>query len=485
MHLFSALLLATLVSTNTIPSIPLQTPSTQKESYSLREAWIGSIQIGPFEAVLQFRIEATAAGETRAYFDSISEKRTDFEATWRIEGEELSFDVADVGATYRGRLNAARTQAEGRFSQGGRERALTLERRTRVYQPAFSWETRPQRPVAPFPYSTHEVKIDNERDGLTLAGTLTIPEGAGRHPAVVLISGSGPQDRDESLMEHKPFLVLADYLTRRGIAVLRYDDRGTAASSGDFSSATTADFARDAAAAVDFLRGHPRIDPARIGLVGHSEGGLVAPLVAAERNDVALVVLLAAPGVQGATIVREQSVSIARAEGASEVTLRLQQAVMNAVVTVVEGAAPDADLPSEIQRAVAELVATRPEDQRAIASAERAEFLGQLPTYTNAWFRYFVRHDPRAVLKRVHCPVLAVAGSKDVQVAPTSNLAEIERALAQGGNTDHQIVELSGLNHMFQACESGAVSQFISIPETFNPVALETIERWISKRLLK
>jgi pimeloyl-ACP methyl ester carboxylesterase len=481
MHLFSAVFLATCLSTGTLS----RTPSTQPEGFSLREAWIGSLQIGPFEAVLQFRIEATAAGETRAYFDSISEKRTGLDAEWRIGGDELAFDVASVGATYRGRLNAAHTQSEGRFSQGGRERALTLERRTSVYQPEFFWEARPQRPEAPFPYSAHEVKIDNEHDGLTLAGTLTIPEGAGRHPAVVLISGSGPQDRDETLVEHKPFLVLADYLTRRGIAVLRYDDRGTAGSSGNFSSATTADFARDAAAVVDFLRAHARIDPARIGLVGHSEGGLVAPLVAAERKDVALVALLAAPGVPGATIVREQSVSIARAEGASEVSLRLQQAVTNAIVTIVEGAAPDAELAGEIERAVADLVATRPDEERALASAVRSEFLAQLPTFTSAWFRNFVRHDPRTVLRRVHCPVLAIAGSMDVQVAPTSNLAEIERALAQGGNQDHQIVELPGLNHMFQACESGAVSKFISIPETLNPVALETIEHWIAKRFLK
>lgn len=480
-----ALLLCASLSTSTLSTTPHTTTSANDESYSLREAWIGSLQVGPFEAVLQFRVEATTAGRTRAYFDSITEQRTDMEAVWHIEGDELAFDVASVGATYRGHLDATHTRAEGRFYQGGRERALTLERRTAAYQPAFSWATRPQRPVAPFPYSAEEVKFDNARDAITLAGTLTIPEGTGRHPAVVLISGSGPQDRDETLMEHKPFLVLADYLSRRGVAVLRYDDRGTAGSSGQFGAATTADFAHDASAAVDFLRAHPRIDPERIGLIGHSEGGLVAPLVAAERNDIALVVLLAGPGVPGATIVREQAVSIARAEGASEATLKLQQAVTNAVVTVVEGAAPDADLSSEIERAVTELVATLSDEERALASAERSEFLAQLPTFTTPWFRYFVRHDPRTVLRRVHCPVLALAGSKDVQVAPTSNLAEIERALAAGGNTDHQAIELPGLNHMFQACESGAISKFLSIQETVNPVALDTIEGWIAKRFVK
>jgi uncharacterized protein len=485
MHLFHSLWLATFLSTSAVPETALPTPATQPEAYSLREAWIGSFRMGPFEAVVQFRIEATAAGETRAFFDSISEKRTNLEAQWRIEGQELHFEVPSVRATYRGDLNAERTRAEGRLQQGGRDRELTLERQTSVYQPKHTWETRPQRPEGPFPYSAHEVKVDNARDGVAIAGTLTIPAGAGPHPAVVLVTGSGPQDRDETLMEHKPFLVLADYLSRRGIAVLRCDDRGTGASSGDFSSATSADFADDAAAAVDFLRADARIDRARIGLVGHSEGGLVAPLVAADREDIALVVLLAAPGLPGATIAREQSVTFSRAEGASEAMVKLQQAVVDAVVTLAEGETSDADLRGEIERAVADLVAALPDEEREIASRARAQFQALIPAWTTAWFRFFVRHDPAAVLRRVHCPVLALAGSLDVQVAPTSNLAEIERALAQGGNEDHQAVELPGLNHMFQACESGAMSKFLENPQTFNPLALETIERWIAERLLK
>jgi pimeloyl-ACP methyl ester carboxylesterase len=462
---------------------PLQPATPLASHYALREAWIGKLRVGPIEAVLQFRIEANEVGQTRALFDSISDKRADLAAEWRSDGADLAFNVAEVGAEFRGRLNAARTQAVGHFRQGGRELPLSLERRTSAYASEYTWERRAQRPRAPFPYTEQALRFTNERDAVVLAGTLSIPRGAGPHPAVVLISGSGPQDRDETLFEHKPFLVLADYLSRHGIAVLRYDDRGTAESSGTFALATIEDFARDASAAVDCLRTHASIDPARIGLIGHSEGGLVAPLVATERSDVALIVLLAGPGVSGAQVVRAQSVDIARAEGAGEVELKLQQAVMNVVVSVVERAETAAGLEDEIQAAVAAFVATLPDDERALASAAAPTFRAQLGAFTTPWFRHFVRQDPRTVLRRVRCPVLALSGSKDVQVSPRINLPEIERALADGGNADHEVRELTGLNHMFQSCTSGAISEFLALPETLSPVALETIERWISQRV--
>jgi pimeloyl-ACP methyl ester carboxylesterase len=485
MHSIHALLLfVSSLSGSTTPSAQVEV-RTSVQDFTLREAWVGSLKVGPFEAVLQFRIEEDAAGETRAWFDSVTEERIGFEATWRIEGDELCFDVARVGATFRGLLDAGRTSAEGRFVQGGQDRPITLERRSSVYAPQFAWATRPQRPLPPFPYTSLEVDFANERDGLRLAGTLTLPEGDGPHPAVVLVSGSGPQDRDETVLEHKPFLVLADHLSRRGIAVLRYDDRGTAASGGDFASATTADFVRDAAAAVDFLRADPRIDRARIGLIGHSEGGLVAPAVAVEHGDVAAIVLLAATGLPGGSISREQAVSLARAEGLDEEVVRIRQVLTSVVVTSVEEAAADADLAALIESAVGELVRALPPEQRALASADAPMFRALLPTYASPWYRHFVQHDPRRVLRRVRCPVLALCGSRDAQVESARNLPEIARALAEGGNADHQVLELPGLNHMFQTCVTGSIGEYLSIQETFSPVALQAIESWLAAWLAK
>jgi len=201
------------------------TPGNRKETTKevLKEAWVGELNMGVVKAVMQFRVVTLESGETAAYFDSVTEGRTGFPATTSVDGKTLEFDVARIKLSFKGKLNEEGDQAEGIWSQGGRSIPLVLKKQATEYDSANVWKNRPQRPVGPFPYDAEQVMFANRADNLTLAGTLTIPKKAGRHPVVVLISGSGPQDRDESLMEHKPFLVLADYLSRRGIAVLRYD----------------------------------------------------------------------------------------------------------------------------------------------------------------------------------------------------------------------------------------------------------------------
>lgn len=256
---------------------------------TLQAAWVGTLHAGGMDLVMQYRIMTTADGGTNAYFDSITQGANGFTTTWSQEGTTLRFEVPGIGATYEGTINATGDVAEGQFMQAGNTLPLTLRKQLTEYDNANVWEKRPQRPQPPFPYAAEEVTFANTQDGVTLAGTLTLPDTPGPHPALALISGSGPQDRDESLMEHKPFLVLADYLSRQGIAVLRYDDRGFGESTGDFGAATSKDFARDASAAVDFLKSDPRIDAAKVGLVGHSEGGLIAPMVAADRDDLAFI----------------------------------------------------------------------------------------------------------------------------------------------------------------------------------------------------
>ncbi len=459
------------------PAAPPQPEGT------LREAWVGKLQMGSFQPVMQFRIVTLEGGGTAAYFDSISEGRTGIPAQWSIEGDTLGFDVPGIRLTFRGTLDEARDTADGVWSQAGRELPLTLEKQTTAYVEAHTWEKRPQRPVPPFPYSEEPVKFENAADGVTLAGTLTLPEGEGRHPAVILISGSGPQDRDESLMGHKPFLVLADYLTRRGIAVLRYDDRGTAESTGNYAAATVEDFARDASAAVDFLAAHPGVDPARIGLAGHSEGGLVAPMVASRRDGVAFLVLLAATGVDGARVIESQSAAMRRAAGGEEAAIRVEQAVNRAVFDVVLESEPGSDFWPEVERAVEAVLETVPAAEReSVAARVRTAVGAQRNIIQSDWFRFFLAYDPRPALRKVSCPVLAITGSKDLQVLPHLNLPQIEKALEQGGNPDFEVAELEGLNHLFQQAETGAIGEYIEIAETFNPAALERIGDWIAAR---
>lgn len=453
---------------------------TDATTETLKEAWVGKLNMGVMEPVMQFRIVTLESGETAAYFDSVTEGRSGFKATSSTEGDELKFDVPKINLTFRGTYNDARDTAEGIWTQGGREIPLTLKKQATEYDNVNVWENRPQRPVGPFPYDAEEVTFENTIDQVTLAGTLTLPQDSGRHPVVVLISGSGPQDRDETLMGHKPFLVLADYLSRRGIAVLRYDDRGTAASTGKFGPATTEDFARDASAAVAFLKKHDRINPTKIGLVGHSEGGLIAPMVVGLRDDIALVVLMAATGVDGLEISLSQTEAMLQAAGTDPAEAEMGMAVNRAVLGAVVKSSSASEIPGNVKTAVDAMIQTIPESDRAEAGKNiHAGVQNQMRRLKSNWMRFFISYDPRPALSKIQCPVLAITGSKDIQVLPELNVPEIKKALTLGGNQDFEMVEIEGLNHLFQKCETGAMSEYITIQETFNPAALEKIGDWI------
>ena len=444
----------------------------------LKEAWIGEIEMGGMKPVMQFRIMTKESGG-KAYFDSVTEGQTGFAAKFQHKDGELQFEVDQIDLEFRGKLNDAGDKAEGIWSQGGRELPLTLEKKATEYDNKNVWGNRPQRPVAPFPYDAVEVSFENKRDSLILAGTLTLPKTPGPHPAVILISGSGPQDRDESIMEHKPFLVIADYLTRRGIAVLRYDDRGTAESTGKFSEATTEDFAHDASAAVEFLKKHSKIDSSKIGLAGHSEGGLIAPIVCGLRDDVAFVALLAATGIDGKAIVVSQSVAMSEAEGIEESELKMSKILTPVMVDLAMSGALSIDDP-KMKEAIKQALATLPESEREEKAEEiRDSLKTQLPRLQGKWMAYFLKYDPYPALTKMKCPVLAIIGSKDTQVLPKLNMPKIKQALKEGGNANATFVELEGLNHLFQKCETGGMSEYSTIQETVNPEALAKIGDWM------
>lgn len=456
-----------------------QTVTAGTRAEPLVEAWIGKLEMGGVEPVMQFRIVETPTGEPLVYFDSITEGRTGFRGTWRREHQTLIFEIPAIKLSFTGTLNEGGTTARGTWRQAGREFPLTLEKHALAYENRKVWENRPQRPRPPFPYDTEEVRFRNAADDVTLAGTLTMPSGAGPHPAVVLISGSGPQDRDEFGWEHRPFLVLADHLTRHGIAVLRYDDRGTAQSTGKYAGATVEVFARDASAAVTFLRAHARIDARRVGLIGHSEGGLVAPIVANQRGDIASLVLMGATGVDGKVVLLSQAEAITRASNADESEVRLAMAINRAVTENAAQAAPGEDLYDTVMRAVDQVIATIPASQReAVGQATRIMIKGEIGRLQDAWMRHFLNYDPAPALRRLDVPVLAIWGTRDLQVLPALNRPALERALA--GNPRAAFVELEGLNHMFQAAATGSLAEYAEIDETINPAALSTITEWLT-----
>jgi pimeloyl-ACP methyl ester carboxylesterase len=337
---------------------------------------------------------------------------------------------------------------------------------------------RPQNPKPPFPYAIEEVSIENPAaPGVTLAATLTIPAGDKPHPAVVLITGSGLQDRDETIAEHKPFWIIADHLSRNGIAVLRYDDRGFAKSTGDGSTATLEDFATDAYAAIAWLAKHPKIDGERVGLIGHSEGGVIAPLVASQHpKEVDFLVLLAGTGVTGSEIVVHQLGLIMAASGAPAELVEREQKNTRAVHRALLDADP-ANAKDAIEAVLRAAVAELPESERGDAAAIEATIATQVAVLTSPWMRHFLAYDPIPALKRVKVPVLMLFGDKDLQVDPEQNLAPMKAALAK--NKRAEVVRFPGLNHLFQPATKGTPDEYAVIEQTVAVDVLQRMTTWL------
>jgi hypothetical protein len=381
--------------------------------------------------------------------------------------------VRSVGGTFRGTFADDNSAIEGIWKQSGVSLPLVLER-GRAPQ-----IRRPQEPAEPYPYLTDEVRYESASAAATLAGTLTVPDSTGPFPAVLLISGSGQQDRDETVFGHRPFLVLADYLTRRGVAVLRVDDRGVGGSTGDVTRATSEDFADDALAGVQYLKARHEIDPERIGLLGHSEGALIAAMVAARSADVAFLVMLAGTGLVGEEILYRQAALIAEANGASEEAISRNRAAQEDIFRVLKEESSGADTEAGLREIMREALGSLTEEERAEPGVSEETIEAQLRPLLTPWFRFFLTYDPRVALREVTCPVLAVNGEKDLQVPAPENLAAIQEALEAGGNSDYAMIQLDGLNHLFQTATTGSPSEYGRIEETMSPSALAIVADWI------
>lgn len=390
---------------------------------------------------------------------------------------ELIIKMPKIGLTYTGKVNDTYDKIEGDFQQAGLNIPLALQREV-VEKPIAN---RPQTPTEPFPYYTEEISFANEKAGITLAGTLSLPSQEGQFPIVILISGSGPQDRNSNIMDHKIFLVLADHLTRQGIGVLRYDDRGIGGSTGNFSLATSEDFASDVLAGVEYLKTRPEVKADQIGLVGHSEGGLIAPMVAVASADVNFMVLLAGPGVPGSDILLLQSRLISEADGKSETNIQVTENILKGVFAATKNS-------DDLEASKKEITAVYKKALKKLP-IEEVESFGDLDVYidqqirvlTTPWFLYFFEYDPKTSLEKVTCPVLALNGEKDLQVDPNQNLPAIEAALKKAGNKHYEVKTLKDLNHLFQTDKTGNPGNYGKIEETFAPSALEEISSWILK----
>lgn len=438
--------------------------------------WMGNLTVpGGLELRIVFNISINPDGSINASMDSPDQGVSGIPVeSVSYKNGNLNLGVKSIPGSFEGIYQENNKTIEGEWKQAGSVFPLVLNRIEKAPE-----THREQDPIKPYPYTEEEVVYENKEAGVKLAGTLTLPQSEGPFPAVILITGSGQQNRNEEIAGHRPFLVLSDYLTRKGIAVLRVDDRGIGGSTGNVSQDTTVDFAGDVLTGVEYLKSRKEIDPSQIGLIGHSEGGLIAPMVAIKSPDIAFIVLMAAPGVTGEEILYMQSDRITRAEGASNETIVQNEALMRRIYSVVKEEKNNIAAEEELREILRTEIANTSEQKTESSGHSEAVIDAQVTALTSPWMRFFLTYDPRPTLMKVKCPVLAITGEKDLQVPPEENLRAIDDALKAGGNKDYVVKELPGLNHLFQTAKTGSPSEYAKIEETISPDALEIIGNWI------
>lgn len=436
-------------------------------------SWLGPLRVGPQTLRLVLDVERAGDGYT-AVLDSIDQgSKLPVETIELTEGS-LRFQVPRVGGAYEGTVSSDGSEITGTWSQGGMSLPLTFYRQTERYE-----LKRPQEPRPPFPYEATDVRFQGGDQEVTLAGTILIPDGEGPFPAVVFATGSGAQDRDESLMGHKPFLVIADHLARNGIASLRYDDRGFGESTGDHLGSTVDDFAADLAAALAFFARHDQVDAAALGILGHSEGGLSALKVAAADTDSAdFIVMLAGPGEKLSALLERQSRALMTLNGVEpELLDRAMESFQRDIALVADESLSRRELVETLRAIALEEMEKFTEEERAILGFNETVLETNLVQTSTPWFRSLMREDPAEYLEEIEVPVLALFGEKDFQVDPVINSRLMKEGLETNPHAEIEI--LQNLNHLFQTAESGAIGEYAEIEETIAPEVLERITEWI------
>ena len=455
-------------------------------SQSISGNWEGSLSVQGTTIPIVFHIKIDSSNNLTATFDSPKQNAYNLPCSEVIaNGDSLVLMMKMLNGKYEGLLSADKKNLSGQWFQGGSKLPLDLKKTSDV---ATAKEfKRPQTPKPPFTYQPEDVLYFNADKSIQFAATFTYPAKTAdkKYPAVILLTGSGQQDRDETIFEHKSFAVIADYLTRQGIAVLRVDDRGKGKTTGDFAKSTSADFALDAEAGINYLKSRSETDTFNLGIIGHSEGGMIAPIVAAKRKDIKFIVLLAGPAIPIINLMETQSVDVAAASGVPAKNLELYRPLYkNMVVAII----PQKDAAVATKNATdvfnnwqnkipASVVknTTGVTDEKSKA-AYIAAFVKQLQ---QPWFNYFMQFNPADYLSKVLCAVLALNGEKDIQVAAAPNLAAINKILTANKNRHFKTQAIPGLNHLFQHCNKCSVDEYGELEETFAPEVLQIMGDWI------
>ena len=443
-----------------------------QQDRNINGSWLGQLDFSNMKFRIIFNVKR-GNDQYTATMDSPDQGTTNIPVnSVTLKDSSIKFDVKALGGYYEGIMNKENNFITGKWHQGG-DLQLDL---TKVDKNEIIKEKIPQ-PIIPNDYKVKKVTYQNKKSKIKISATLTLPETGNHFTAVILIPPSGKYNRNEESFGHEPFKVIADYLTQNGIAVLRYDSRGVGSSTGNYETASAADFENDVIAGINFLKSKKMIDPRKIGLIGQDEGGIIASLVARKFRTVSFIVLMASPGIPCDTLLIEQSAVIAKLEGASDAQIN-NSLKLNRVLYKIIKNTPDSSLTyQKLHLAYFDyynnIKVQNPNLEKTFAM--------QSKVLLNPWFRFFISYNPTLTLEKLKCPVLAINGDKDVQVPSKENLAKISKALKEGGNKNYRVVELAGLNHLFQTAKTGSPLEYAQIKETIAPIALKTITDWVLK----
>jgi len=447
-------------------------------------SWEGILVAGPQQLKVVFHVKKDSTGKYYSSFDSPDQHAfgIDCDET-NVKTDSLEIGIKSIHGGYRGKWDG-KNNIHGIFFQSGQIFPLNL-----------TWTAekkvvlnRPQTPLPPFPYFSEDLEYNNKITGIHYAGTLTYPKSGSPFPAAILITGSGQQDRDETIFGHKPFAVIADFLTRKGFAVLRVDDRQTGKSTGDLTRATSMDFANDVETGLEYLLNRKEIDPKKIGLIGHSEGGLIASIIASKNKNIDFVIFLAGPGLRGLELLELQNEAYVLSMGASE---KMAASAKEIVGLEMQAVTTTNDSVNQMELAWKSFLSWKKRTDPStvalmgLSNDSVAEILikNNLVSMNTPWFNYFIRTDPASFIKQLHCKALALNGSKDIQVLPDQNLAAIDSALKLSYAKVYSTQKITGLNHLFQHCKSCSVNEYGELEETFAPEALQIMGDWLIKNV--
>jgi pimeloyl-ACP methyl ester carboxylesterase len=458
--------------------------SFYSQAQKITGSWQGVLIAGPQKLKVVFHVLRDSLNVYHSSFDSPDQNAFGIACSeTNIKSDSLEMLIQAIHGGYRGKWDG-KNNISGYYFQAGQNFPLGL---TRLPDSAVSL-VRPQTPKPPFPYHSEDIEYDNPVNGIHYAGTITYPNSGAPFPAVLLITGSGQEDRDETVFGHKPFAVIADFLTRRGFAVLRVDDRQKGKSTGDLSKATTLDFSKDVGTSLGELQKRKEVDQNKIGLIGHSEGGLIAAMVAAENPKIRFIILLAGPGLKGADLLSLQTKAIDLTMGIPEEMATADQELKSQMIKALLSSR---DTSVQFENAWKSFLTwkknTNPEIVSAVGInsdiAARDFIRSYLSGLNNPWLLYFLQTDPADYLVKLKCRVLALNGSKDIQVLADPNLAAIDSALKKSGVTIYSTQKLNGLNHLFQHCKTCTITEYGQLEETFSPEVLQIMGDWLDKNV--